>query len=106
MATIKLTNNVKISSDSLVAFIDTTNVIADLAINSSPRQYVATADCWVFCSTNSSDSSGRWLIDGVETEQRGFNQQLEVRTFLLLKGQILTYSTSSVNLYVRAFGLK
>ena len=48
MANIKLTNDVKIVSDSTAIHgIDTSNVLAQYAANETAYTYTATEDCWI-----------------------------------------------------------
>ena len=92
MATIKLTNDVKISSNSLTQHIDQSNVLATL----NERSYTATQDCVVFLATTFNGAYGQYYI--------GNQVYGGTSTILLKTGDTITYKQGGVQILV--FGLK
>lgn len=101
MAEIKLTNDVKIASNSTSPHgIDTSNVLASFSGDESPFEYTATQDCYVRAWGTSLDNGRWWRIDN--TIVAGHYNGGIVMTFPIKKGQKVKAYTAARYSYLGA----
>lgn len=111
MAEIKLTNGVKIASESTALHgIDTLNCLATFEPGSEVTQmiYTATQDCWVRSVSGASNGTNQHVqIDGVQSTLFGNYTGFHVTTFPLRKGQSARVAgTTRYNWSIKVFGVK
>ena len=110
MAEIKLTNDVKIASESTALHgIDTSNVLAsyDCGYEVTWMDYTATQDCWVRSVSGNSSSTGYAAVYRNGIVLFGNYTGFHVTTFPLRKGQTARIAgTTRYGWPVKIFGVK